>query len=142
MEAAYPALLFQQQLRAFVQKLFPMLRDSVQRQLAPLLAKCIHVPPKGPEGSLRGVSPLDQAPTPHTTTSEDSWSSLLAVLDALLATLKDNHTPQPLVQALFRQLFSFVNVQLFNQLLLCCDACTYSNGERVRAGLAQVHVCV
>ena len=67
-----------------------------------------------------------------------SWSDILAVFDALLATLKDNHMPRSLVQALFRQLFSFVNVQLFNQLLLRRECCSFSNGEYVKTGLAQV----
>jgi myosin-5 len=42
------------------------------------------------------------------------------------------------VQALFKQLFSFVNVQLFNQLLLRRECCSFSNGEYVKTGLAQV----
>lgn len=50
----------------------------------------------------------------------------------------DNHVPKPLVQALFKQLFSFVNVQLFNQLLLRRECCSFSNGEYVKTGLAQV----
>ncbi len=41
-------------------------------------------------------------------------------------------------QALFKQLFSFVNVQLFNQLLLRRECCSFSNGEYVKTGLAQV----
>jgi hypothetical protein len=49
--------------------------------------------------------------------------------------------PKPLVQALFKQLFSFVNVQLFNQLLLRRECCSFSNGEYVKTGLAQVCTC-
>eukprot|EP00983_Pelagomonas_calceolata_P033698 1055420-Pelagomonas_calceolata.AAC.2 len=41
-------------------------------------------------------------------------------------------------QALFRQLFSFMNVQLFNQLLLRRECCSFSNGEYVKTGLLQV----
>lgn len=52
----------------------------------------------------------------------------------------DNHVPKPLVQALFKQLFSFVNVQLFNQLLLRRECLSFSNGEHVKTGLAQVSV--
>jgi myosin-5 len=52
--------------------------------------------------------------------------------------LADNYVPKPLVQALFKQLFSFVNVQLFNQLLLRRECCSFSNGEYVKTGLAQV----
>jgi myosin-5 len=62
------------------------------------------------------------------------------VFEGLLTILKDNFVPKPLVQALFRQLFSFVNVQLFNQLLLRRECCSFSNGEYVKTGLAQVRV--
>uniref|UniRef100_A0A453PSA5 Dilute domain-containing protein n=1 Tax=Aegilops tauschii subsp. strangulata TaxID=200361 RepID=A0A453PSA5_AEGTS len=34
------------------------------------------------------------------------------------------------------QLFSFVNIQLFNSLLLRRECCTFSNGEYVKAGLS------
>jgi hypothetical protein len=46
--------------------------------------------------------------------------------------------PVVLVQALFKQLFSFVNVQLFNQLLLRRECCSFSNGEYVKTGLSHV----
>jgi myosin-5 len=50
--------------------------------------------------------------------------------------------PKPLVQALFKQVFSFVNVQLFNQMLLRRECCSFGNGEYVKTGLAQVIVSV
>ena len=40
---------------------------------------------------------------------------------------------------MFKQLFSFINVNLFNQLLLRRECCSFSNGEHVRTGLTQVH---
>ena len=43
-EAKYPALLFKQQLDAFVQKIFPMMRDNVKKQITPMLANCIMTP--------------------------------------------------------------------------------------------------
>ena len=43
-EAKYPALLFKQQLDAFVQKIFPMMRDNVKKQITPMLTGCIHTP--------------------------------------------------------------------------------------------------
>jgi myosin-5 len=36
-EAKYPALLFKQQLDAFVQKIFPMMRDNVKKNITPML---------------------------------------------------------------------------------------------------------
>ncbi len=46
------------------------------------------------------------------------------------------------MQALFRQLFSFINVQLFNQLLLRRECCSFSNGEYVKTGLGQVEAWI
>lgn len=66
------------------------------------------------------------------------WGNILGVLDALLAQLKEAHVPAFLVRKLFQQLFSFVNVQLFNQLLLRRECCSFSNGEYVKTGLAEV----
>ena len=43
-EAKYPALLFKQQLDAFAQKIFPMIRDNVKKQITSMLANCIPVP--------------------------------------------------------------------------------------------------
>ena len=60
------------------------------------------------------------------------------MFDGLLETLKRNNVPAFLVKKLFQQLFSFVNVQLFNQLLLRRECCSFSNGEYVKTGLAEV----
>jgi hypothetical protein len=53
-EAKYPALLFKQQLDAFVQKIFPMLRDNVKKEVTPQLAACIHAPRAATTRSRRG----------------------------------------------------------------------------------------
>ena len=160
MEAKYPALLFKQQLDAFVQKIFPMLRDNVKKEITPQLAACIHAPrqagargarrttsgaasaaavaaaggevqpgtPSTPGGTRGAAAGGDGGLSPH-------WSNILRVFDTLLATLRENHVPPFLVQKLFEQLLSFVNVQLFNQLLLRRECCSFSNGEYVKAGL-------
>lgn len=53
-EAKYPALLFKQQLDAFVQKIFPMLRDNVKKEITQHLAACIHAPKSSHRGAGRG----------------------------------------------------------------------------------------
>jgi len=56
--------------------------------------------------------------------------------------LKENHVPPFLVRKVFTQIFSFINVQLFNSLLLRRECCSFSNGEYVKAGLAELeHWC-
>ncbi|KAL0009970.1 hypothetical protein SO802_005078 [Lithocarpus litseifolius] len=46
--------------------------------------------------------------------------------------------PPFLVCKLFTQIFSFINVQLFNSLLLRRECCSFSNGEYLKAGLAEL----
>jgi len=144
-EAKYPALLFKQQLDAFVQKIFPMMRDNVKKTITPMLAHCIHTPrgahSRAAAGGVTRRSGAGGDPNAAAAASAaqgKAWSDILGVFEGLLTILKDNFVPKPLVQALFRQLFSFVNVQLFNQLLLRRECCSFSNGEYVKTGLAQV----
>lgn len=42
-EAKYPALLFKQHLAAYVEKTYGMIRDSLKKEINPLLNLCIHV---------------------------------------------------------------------------------------------------
>ena len=138
-EVKYPALLFKQQLDAFVQKIFPMLRDNVKKCISPQLSACIHAPRLhgSAAGRGRGVrSPTASSAEPNTLSPH--WAEILKEFESLLATLKENHVPSFLIRKLFEQLFSFVNVQLFNQLLLRRECCSFSNGEYVKTGLAEV----
>lgn len=48
------------------------------------------------------------------------------------------HVPRQVSQQLFRHLFGFVNGQLFNQLLLRRECCSFSNGEYMHVGLAKL----
>ncbi|XP_028056244.1 myosin-9-like [Camellia sinensis] len=43
-EAKYPALLFKQQLTAFVEKIYGMIRDNLKKEISPLLGLCIQQP--------------------------------------------------------------------------------------------------
>lgn len=43
MEAKYPALLFKQQLAAYVEKIFGMIRDNLKKELSALISLCIQV---------------------------------------------------------------------------------------------------
>lgn len=42
-EAKYPALLFKQQLTAYVEKIYGIIRDNLKRELSSLLSLCIQV---------------------------------------------------------------------------------------------------
>lgn len=42
-EAKYPALLFKQQLAAYVEKIYGMIRDNLKKEISPVLGLCIQV---------------------------------------------------------------------------------------------------
>ncbi|KAF3653588.1 Myosin-14 [Capsicum annuum] len=90
-EAKFPALLFQQQLTAYVEKIYGIIRDNLKKELGSLLSLCIQMPPI-------------------------------------------------LVQKIFSQAFSYINVQLFNSFLLRRECCTFSNAEYVKSGLAELEL--
>ncbi|KAL0908457.1 hypothetical protein M5K25_022953 [Dendrobium thyrsiflorum] len=121
-EAKYPALLFKQQLTAYVEKIYGMIRDNLKKDISPLLGLCIQAPRTSRasliKGAIRPQGP--SAPIAH-------WQGIV---------------PPFLVRKVFTQIFSFINVQLFNSLLLRRECCSFSNGEYVKAGLAELeHWC-
>nr|CAB3451495.1 unnamed protein product [Digitaria exilis] len=81
-EAKYPALLFKQQLTAYVEKIYGIVRDNIKKELSSLISLCIQVPPV-------------------------------------------------LAQKIFTQIFS---------LLLRRECCSFSNGEYVKSGLAELEL--
>lgn len=134
-EAKYPALLFKQQLTAFLEKIYGMIRDSLKKEISPLLGFCIQAPRTSRASLIKGRSNANaagqQALIAH-------WQSIVKSLNNYLKTMKVNHVPPFLVRKIYSQIFSFINVQLFNSLLLRRECCSFSNGEYVKAGLAEI----
>ncbi|XP_015616299.1 myosin-17 isoform X7 [Oryza sativa Japonica Group] len=131
-EAKYPALLFKQQLVDLIEKVYGMISDSVKKELNPLLELCIqdprtsHSPAKGHANGLGQKNQLGH------------WLAIVKVLTNYLDVLRANHVPSILVHKLFTQIFSLIDVQLFNRLLLRRECCSFSNGEYVKVGLAEL----
>nr|CAB3492369.1 unnamed protein product [Digitaria exilis] len=98
-EAKYPALLFKQQLTAFVEGLYGMIRDNVKREISSVLSLVIQVTP-----------------------SIES----------------DPQVPTIFARKIFTQIFSFINAQLLNSLLVRRECCSFSNGEYVKQGLDEL----
>ncbi|KAJ7533864.1 hypothetical protein O6H91_13G068100 [Diphasiastrum complanatum] len=137
-EAKYPALLFKQQLTAYVEKIYGLIRDNLKKEITPFLSLCIQAP-RNTRASLGKVALKSLNPNATSYQGLSShWSSIIGSFTALLNTLRANHVPSFLVRKLFKQIFSFVNVQLFNSLLLRRECCSFSNGEYVKAGLAEL----
>ncbi|KAL5768174.1 hypothetical protein ACOSP7_014744 [Xanthoceras sorbifolium] len=140
-EAKYPALLFKQQLTAYVEKIYGMIRDNLKKEISPLLGLCIQAPRTSRASLVKGSS-RSVANTAAQQALIAHWQGIVKSLGNFLNTLKANHVPPFLVRKVFTQIFSFINVQLFNSLLLRRECCSFSNGEYVKAGLAELeHWC-
>ncbi|KFK43939.1 hypothetical protein AALP_AA1G194000 [Arabis alpina] len=134
-EAKYPALLFKQQLTAFLEKIYGMIRDKMKKEIAPLLASCIQAPRTPRSGLVKGRSQnnfvAQKALIAH-------WQNIVTCLDGHLRTMRANYVPSLLISKVLGQIFSFINVQLFNSLLLRRECCSFSNGEYVKTGLGEL----
>ncbi|KAM0949717.1 putative myosin ATPase [Dioscorea sansibarensis] len=134
-EAKYPALLFKQQLTAYVEKIYGIIRDNTKKDLTSLLSLCIQAPRTARGSMVRGSGRSfgNQTQSSH-------WQNIIETLNNLLKTLQENYVPPVLIQKMFLQIFSFINVQLFNSLLLRRECCSFSNGEYVKSGLAELEL--
>ncbi|KAK9683914.1 hypothetical protein RND81_10G174600 [Saponaria officinalis] len=132
-EARYPAILFKQQLTASVEKIFGLIRDNLKKEISPLLASCIQAP-KATRGGKSSRSPNGVPQQPLI----NQWDSIIRFLDSLMNRLRKNHVPSYFIRKLITQVFSFINISLFNSLLLRRECCTFSNGEYVKSGLAEL----
>ncbi|GAB4836919.1 hypothetical protein Ancab_001830 [Ancistrocladus abbreviatus] len=132
-EARYPAILFKQQLTASVEKIFGLIRDNLKKEISPLLGLCIQAPKttRGGKSSRSPSSVPQQLPA-------NQWDSIIKFLDSLMDRLCGNHVPSFFIRKLVTQVFSFINISLFNSLLLRRECCTFSNGEYVKSGLAEL----
>ncbi|KAF5189581.1 Myosin-17 [Thalictrum thalictroides] len=134
-EARYPALLFKQQLAAFLEKIYGLIRDNLKKEVSITVALCIQAARTSRASRVKG-SGSQQYLLAH-------WESIVKILNNYLKALRENYVPPFLVSKLFTQIFSFVNVQLFNSVLLRRECCSFSNGEFIKNGLAELeHWCV
>ncbi|KAF2285577.1 hypothetical protein GH714_005606 [Hevea brasiliensis] len=126
-EAKYPALLFKQQLTAYLETIYGIIRDNLKKDLSPLLSSCTQA------SSASDGNALESAPANY-------WHKIVETLDEMLNKFQENFVPPILVQKIFTQILSHINVQLFNSLLLHRECCTFSNGEYVKAGLDELEL--
>ncbi|XP_059594815.1 LOW QUALITY PROTEIN: myosin-17 [Vitis vinifera] len=76
-EAKYPALLFKQQLTAFLEKIYGMIRDNLKKEISPLLGLCI-------QRRSQANAVAQQALIAH-------WQSIVKSLNYYLKIMKANH---------------------------------------------------
>ncbi|XP_037496894.1 myosin-12 isoform X2 [Jatropha curcas] len=138
-EAKYPALLFKQHLTAYVEKIYGLIRDSVKKEISPFLNFCIQAPRAMRARSIRGSSKnIHSNIVARQQASNIHWQSIVNKLDITLSIMSENNVPPVFTRKIFSQVFSFINVQLFNSLLLRRECCSFSNGEYVKAGLQEL----
>ncbi|KAL0397490.1 UNVERIFIED_CONTAM: Myosin-12 [Sesamum calycinum] len=143
-EAKYPALLFKQHLTACVEKIYGMIRDGLKKEISPFLNLCIQAPRAARIRPVKGSSKNIHS---HIITKQQGssihWQNIVQSLDQTMGILSENYVPSTITRKIFSQVFSFINVQLFNSLLLRRECCSFSNGEYVKAGLQELeHWCM
>ncbi|XP_042384069.1 protein OPAQUE1-like [Zingiber officinale] len=131
-EAQYPAILFKQQLTACLEKIFGLMRDNLKKEILPLLSQCIQAPKSTQGPTIRPSKSPGGVAQPLSNTN---WDLIIKFLDSLMERLRENFVPSFFIRKLVIQLFAFINIQLFNSLLLRRECCTFSNGEYVKSGL-------
>ncbi|PON86367.1 Myosin [Trema orientale] len=143
-EAKYPALLFKQHLTACIEKIYGMIRDRLKKEISSFLNLCIQAPRSTRARSIRGSSRnIHSNIVAKQQASNIHWQSIVSKLDQTSEILSENHVPTMITRKIFSQVFSFINVQLFNSLLLRRECCSFSNGEYLKAGLVELeHWCL
>ncbi|GJX75101.1 myosin-9-like protein isoform X1 [Tanacetum coccineum] len=146
-EAKYPALLFKQQLTAYVEKIYGMIRDNLKKDISPLLGLCIQAPRISRANLLKGT-----AVALASAASQDiliaHWQGIVNNIGCSLNMLKSNNVSALFLSCLFLLyhtviLYEADHVLLpFTCLLLRRECCSFSNGEYVKAGLSELeHWC-
>ncbi|CAH1440348.1 unnamed protein product [Lactuca virosa] len=132
-EAKYPAYAFVQKLTIFVEKMYGIICDNLKKELEALLALSIQTLQTS-KGVIKPVQSFNKD------FQFSNWQGIVDRLNSLLHILKDNFVPPIIVQKIFSQNFSYINVQLFNSLLLHGKCCSLSNVEYVKAGLTKLEL--
>ncbi|XP_010490294.1 PREDICTED: myosin-13-like [Camelina sativa] len=125
-DAKDPALHFKQQLEAYVEKIIGIIWDNLKKELNTFLTLCIQAPKTFKGNALISI------------TTAKYWQEIIEGLDALLSTLKESFVPAVLIQKIFSQAFSLINVQLCNSLVTRPDNCSFINGEYLKSGLEKL----
>ncbi|XP_044391911.1 myosin-6 isoform X1 [Triticum aestivum] len=132
-EGKYPAFLFKQQLTAFVEGLYGMIRDNVKREVSSVLSHVIQVTP-----SITGSQAPRTAKAGLLTDQHSYWKVIVGHFNDLLKILQENCVPTIFCRKIFTQLYAYINAQLFNSLLVRRECCSFSNGEYVKQGLEEL----
>ncbi|KAK4482320.1 hypothetical protein RD792_009473 [Penstemon davidsonii] len=98
-EAKYPALLFKQQLTAYVEKIYGMIRDNLKKEISPLLGLCIQAPRISRAKLMKGTARL-LANAAAQEILIAHWQGIVKRLGNFLNILKTNHKPGGIIALL------------------------------------------
>ncbi|KAK4483677.1 hypothetical protein RD792_010878 [Penstemon davidsonii] len=112
-EAKYPALLFKQQLTAFLEKIYGIIRDNLKKEISPLLGLCIQAPRTSRSSLVKGRS---QANAGAQQVLIAHWQSIVKSLNNCLKTMKTNFAPPFLVRKVIHQKPKKTLNEITNQL--------------------------
>nr|GFC32428.1 myosin-6-like isoform X1 [Tanacetum cinerariifolium] len=133
---------FEADITTIFDRIVQMMGSAIERSLSPSPPK-----PQQPTSifgrmtqGFRAASIISIAPIVSDGKSfpVEYWDSIIERLNELLDTLKELYVPSVIIQKIFFQVFSFIDIQLFNSVLLHKECCTFANGEYVKAGLAKL----
>nr|GEW18663.1 myosin-9-like isoform X1 [Tanacetum cinerariifolium] len=116
-EAQNPALLFKHQLTTYVEKIYEMIRENLKEELVPLAAR----------GAPKNNIPIRYY-----------WQQIVENILDFLKILDSNNVPPFLVRKIFTQIFSFINVRIFNSFLVRRECCSFDHGEYIKEGLSEL----
>ncbi|CAI9269308.1 unnamed protein product [Lactuca saligna] len=149
-EAKQLTLHFKRQLTECAQKMYGIIRDKLKHEVGLLLDLCIQAnfiqasfvqPTSVPSSLQESVKfKFPQRLFILGGFERNHWHGIVGHLTTFLNTLKENYVPPTIVKKIFAQTYSYINVQLFNSLLLYRDCCTSNNGKYVKAGLVELEL--
>ncbi|KAL7615601.1 hypothetical protein Lser_V15G03129 [Lactuca serriola] len=122
-EAKYPALLFELLLTEYIEKMCGIISDNSKKEVGSFLSSSIQASKSGIQGH-------------HS--SKNHWHGIVDYLNTLLKTFEENFVPTTIVKKILTEIFSYINVQLFNSFLLYPECCSIANGRYVNEGLAEL----
>ncbi|CAI5487679.1 unnamed protein product [Closterium sp. Naga37s-1] len=143
------------QLGVQIEKLYVVTRDAMKHRISLLLNDLLQPPPVNVEepgydfpdsgSAISGASTVSVhklVPTPGNVRRQMTmfWEGLMGALRCFVDECRGNYVPPLLVREFMAQLLQYVDVKLFNSVMMHCPwvPCTFTNGETMEAGMSDL----
>ncbi|CAI5510553.1 unnamed protein product, partial [Closterium sp. Naga37s-1] len=143
------------QLGVQIEKLYVVTRDAMKHRISLLLNDLLQPPPVNVEepgydfpdsgSAVSGASTVSVhklVPTPGNVRRQMTmfWEGLMGALRCFVDECRGNYVPPLLVREFMAQLLQYVDVKLFNSVMMHCPwvPCTFTNGETMEAGMSDL----